>query len=72
MKKSYILIVALVVLMAFGAFFSYSKMVNDEPPSSYGKACTEEAKICPDGSAVGRQGENCEFTPCPGEQPSKP
>jgi PBP1b-binding outer membrane lipoprotein LpoB len=28
------------------------------------KACTEEAKICPDGSAVGRTGPNCEFTPC--------
>lgn len=28
-------------------------------------ACTEEAKICPDGSAVGRTGPNCEFAPCP-------
>ncbi|MBW3019573.1 hypothetical protein KY329_05310 [Candidatus Woesearchaeota archaeon] len=30
-------------------------------------ACTEEAKLCPDGSAVGRTGPNCEFAPCPGE-----
>jgi len=28
-------------------------------------ACTEEAKICPDGSAVVRVGPNCEFEPCP-------
>ncbi len=28
--------------------------------------CTEEAKICPDGSTVGRTGPNCEFAPCPG------
>jgi len=28
-------------------------------------ACTQEAKICPDGSSVGRTGSNCEFTPCP-------
>lgn len=28
-------------------------------------ACTEEAKVCPDGSAVGRVGANCEFAPCP-------
>ena len=28
-------------------------------------ACTQEAKICPDGTAVGRTGSNCEFTPCP-------
>lgn len=29
------------------------------------KACTAEAKICPDGSAVGRMGPDCEFAPCP-------
>lgn len=28
-------------------------------------ACTMDAKICPDGSAVGRQGPHCEFAPCP-------
>jgi len=32
-------------------------------------ACTMEARICPDGSAVGRAGPNCEFTPCPIETP---
>lgn len=29
------------------------------------KACTEEAKLCPDGSAVGRTGPNCDFAACP-------
>ena len=28
-------------------------------------ACTMEAKLCPDGSAVGRVGPNCEFATCP-------
>lgn len=28
-------------------------------------ACTQEAKICPDGSVVGRTGPNCEFAKCP-------
>lgn len=28
-------------------------------------ACTEEAKLCPDGSYVGRIGPNCEFAECP-------
>lgn len=28
------------------------------------KACTMEAKLCPDGSSVGRTGPNCEFAPC--------
>lgn len=32
-----------------------------------GTACTMDAKICPDGSAVGRSGPNCEFEKCPGE-----
>lgn len=34
--------------------------INDSP-----RACTDEAKLCPDGSAVGRNGPNCEFTSCP-------
>lgn len=28
-------------------------------------ACTQEAKLCPDGSYVGRTGPNCAFAPCP-------
>lgn len=30
-----------------------------------GVACTMDAKICPDGSAVGRIPPNCEFATCP-------
>lgn len=29
------------------------------------RACTEEARLCPDGSYVGRTGPDCEFAPCP-------
>ncbi|OGK42011.1 hypothetical protein A3A74_07960 [Candidatus Roizmanbacteria bacterium RIFCSPLOWO2_01_FULL_35_13] len=29
------------------------------------KACTEEGRICPDGSTVVRSGPNCEFAECP-------
>lgn len=31
------------------------------------QACTAEAKICPDGSAVGRSGPQCQFVECPTE-----
>jgi hypothetical protein len=31
-------------------------------------ACTLDAQICPDGSAVGRAGPNCEFAACPDTQ----
>src|SRR3989338_6642737 len=27
--------------------------------------CTQEAKLCPDGSTVSRIGPNCEFAKCP-------
>ena len=29
-------------------------------------ACSTEAKVCPDGSAVGRSGKDCSFAPCQG------
>jgi putative hemolysin len=35
------------------------------PPNCELVACTLEAKICPDGTAVGRVGPNCEFAQCP-------
>lgn len=36
------------------------------PIEKDGVACTMDAKICPDGSAVGRNGPKCEFEKCPG------
>lgn len=36
-----------------------------KPTTNIGIACTMEAKLCPDGSYVGRTGPKCEFTPCP-------
>lgn len=34
--------------------------------------CTADAKICPDGSAVGRIGPRCEFAACPGATTTAP
>lgn len=42
--------------------YQYSLTINKQQKPL---ACTMEAKICPDGSAVGRTGLNCEFAPCP-------
>ena len=36
------------------------------------QACTMDAKVCPDGSSVGRVLPNCEFAPCPGNQEVTP
>lgn len=38
-------------------------MMDDQDESPV--ACTTDAMICPDGTAVGRVGPNCEFAPCP-------
>lgn len=36
------------------------------PPGRGGVACTQDAKVCPDGSYVSRQPPTCDFAPCPG------
>lgn len=51
-----IIVIALVGALGYVAFVKKSM-----PPAQ----CTLEAKLCPDGSAVGRVGPNCEFAPCP-------
>jgi hypothetical protein len=73
-----ILTVAIFILLSLGVivFLYYQnqelkKMLVDcrvtpqASSSASPKACTLEAKICPDGSSVGRTGPNCEFAPCP-------
>ena len=56
-----ILIVVAAVALGGGAFYYRAKIFSPAGP----KACTEEAKQCPDGSFVGRTGPNCEFAACP-------
>ncbi len=50
--------------MIIGGVYWWQTAKTSEPPQT---ACTMEAKICPDGSAVGRTGPNCEFALCPSE-----
>ena len=40
---------------------------TDSDSGETGVSCPADAMICPDGSAVGRSGPDCEFDPCPGE-----
>lgn len=53
--RKFILVLALIFMVA-------SVSCTKTPEQ---KACTLDAKVCPDGSAVGRAGPNCEFAPCP-------
>jgi hypothetical protein len=60
MKK---LLVCIVLILLVGvAGLLYRSAV--ERPSNTAKACTLEAKVCPDGTSVGRIGPSCEFAMC--------
>jgi len=64
-------IIFVVAAVAF-AYYAYTQfdLTFGKDKEDFNKnyvACTMEAKICPDGSTVGRSGPNCEFDPCPGE-----
>jgi hypothetical protein len=62
MKSIHVLFIAIFVLALLGYLWTRSFEKEGVPEPA---ACTMEAKICPDGTAVGRTGPKCEFTPCP-------
>lgn len=62
--KIKIISVILVVIILFIALF----VLINKPKL---QACTEEAKICNDGTVVIRTGENCDFQPCPDVEENK-
>ncbi len=54
--------IALILFLVVGGVVSF---LTNNPGGQI--ACTMEAKLCPDGSAVGRIGPRCEFAKCPDE-----
>lgn len=74
MKNQKSIVIAMAVVLVFlVAGILYSRNSGQNPlkstiPKTGTKgpvACTMEAKQCPDGSYVGRQGPRCEFAQCP-------
>lgn len=62
MKKNFLLFLAFVALIVILGIVSGIKSgLNKEDKI----ACTMDARICPDGTAVGRVGPKCEFAECP-------
>lgn len=53
-----------ILILCVGGIGGYYLIIK---PSLISKqtVCTMEAKICPDGSTIGRTGPRCDFTPCP-------
>jgi hypothetical protein len=64
-KTIWIIIFSVLIIGGTLLYFINNQPVKEQPNVPLPLACTEEAKICPDGSAVGRTLPNCEFAPCP-------
>ncbi len=60
---------SLIILVSLSMGSTSDRGEYVDPPDVGGGqvACTQEAKLCPDGSAVGRTGPNCEFAECKAE-----
>lgn len=59
--------ILIVVIVVAGFFYKVGLLGVKLPNQDSGNqvACTMEAKLCPDGSYVGRTGPKCEFSECP-------
>ena len=64
-KSAVWLLIPYILWVSFAGYLNYS--IWQLNPSIGQIACTQEAKLCPDGSYVGRTGHKCEFTACPNE-----
>jgi len=65
-----ILIVIILAAAALGGYFWFSYSNNQTKTAPTIKACTMDAKLCSDGSSVGRIPPNCNFAPCPSPKES--
>lgn len=65
MKKNVIIGVIIAVAVIIAAIAGFKAYQANLAKNGTQRACTMEAKVCPDGSAVGRTGPNCEFAACP-------
>jgi hypothetical protein len=66
MLKSFgLLLVCLILLTIAGVAYYVAHNPLVTMPAPQGAICTMEAKLCPDGSYVGRGGPRCEFAVCP-------
>lgn len=66
-KNKPVLIIIAVCVLIGGTVLLWGTSAKDAQEEI---ACTLEAKICPDGSVVGRTGPQCEFAACPSVEES--
>lgn len=56
--------VVLILVVGIAGFF-YRNILEQPARQPLVTACTEEARVCPSGQSVGREGPSCAFAPCP-------
>lgn len=66
-RNNSILIAVILLIVIAAILFLVSKTQKEDQTQSEEDqvVCTMEAKLCPDGSYVGRVPPLCEFSPCP-------
>jgi len=68
MRKNIFIIIALAIILV-PSYMYYTRKPDRSPivPGRDGETivCSSDAKLCPDGSYVGRVGPRCEFAKCP-------
>lgn len=69
-KTTILVIIGLIFLIGAGLYIYNPEPIEyrpaqEEPAQEEPVFCTMDAKLCSDGSYVGRTGPNCEFAPCP-------
>ena len=67
--KNIVLIVGISLVIAVGGVWVLHTQKVDSVAGPLG--CSAEAKVCPDGTAVGRTGPHCEFAACPQVVPAE-
>lgn len=61
--KTALIVILVLILIGMGVY-AY-RTSNPDGDNGANVVCTMDAKLCPDGSYVGRVGPNCEFAACP-------
>ncbi|MEI6327351.1 MAG: hypothetical protein WCO78_04525 [Candidatus Roizmanbacteria bacterium] len=66
-RMVFLVVVLLIIVLI--AVVTISKKMALFVPGIGANSCTLEAKLCPNGTTVGRKGPNCEFDVCPSFAP---
>ncbi len=69
MSNRSLIILAAILAVVLGVLL-WLRIVMPGPLANENQICNADAKVCPDGTTLGRSGPNCEFPKCPEPQGS--